>query len=275
MDNLHKVYASLPAVAAAWASFRKEALALPRGGELLLAGRPLNAGVAWVGAAVAAAAGDAPVTPLAGAAGAGLAWGVRVGEDTFYDVGGGGGGDSGERGGIGRVDAGSGAVAPPACRPSRRSRSPAPPSSSLEAALSAATASSLRRAGPKEDEAGAAPSRGRRSTSPTPSLPTATASLWFADGAAAPAAAARHAGRWRRFWRARRRSVPRAAAAPGPVDAGLRLLACFLGPGTLVADAAGACLPLPASGGRGGGSAERAAPALARRARCCRPAVVA
>ena len=52
VDNLRRVYGSLPSVGAAWAAFRAEALALPRGGELLLSGRPLTAGVGWVAAAV-------------------------------------------------------------------------------------------------------------------------------------------------------------------------------------------------------------------------------
>ena len=76
VDNLKKVYAALPSIVAAWAAFRTEALALPAGGELLLAGRPLNAGVAWIGDAVAAVAGaDAAVSP----GGAGVVLWVRSG----------------------------------------------------------------------------------------------------------------------------------------------------------------------------------------------------
>ena len=124
VDNLKKVYASLPSIVAAWTAFRAEALALPsHGGELLLAGRPLNAGVEWIGAAVAALAGaDAAVSPGGcGAAAAHLGGGVRMGEDTFFDCAGQGGEEEGGGG------SGHAAAPPPAPRSPFAARARLPP----------------------------------------------------------------------------------------------------------------------------------------------------
>ena len=270
IENLKKVYASLPSIVAAWTAFRAEALALPSGGELLLAGRPLNAGVEWIGAAVAALAGaDAAVSPGGGgAAAAHLGGGVRVGEDTFFDCAGQGGEEEG---------GGDAAAAPPSTPAPRspfaaRARLPPPRSWSparrgattdSEGSLSLEDAASLRRAGSGGGDA--------LPTPPPPQPPpeprtSATPSLWFGDAPVPPGAPAdRHSARWRAFWRRRPRAVPRGPNVP---DAAGVMLSCLAAPADALASLCGECCVGGgvASVSGGGRSADAAgAPAPQRR----------
>ena len=287
VDNLVKVYAALPGIVRAWAEFREEALALPRGAELLLAGRPLNAGVPWVArrtrelcrgpSSAAAAAGSAPrSSSLRGAA---------SDAETFFDAGEEIAAVEGEEEkspttttatttttSVPRPASALARAAAAASGPlsSFLSRAPSIGGSGGPPALTALSASPLRRADPsgahlsenastisldagaeqgenqkeEEVEVGVEVSPAPAAAASPPSLPPAA--LWFPAAPAATTGGGPHSRRWRRFWASRR--VRRAAAVPG---ASSKLLGCFVAPAAVEGVARGIGGGMGSVGGAG------------------------